>query len=191
MLRWLGRLLLVGIILAAIGFVVSRLLGRDEDFDDFDDIDDSFDFQETPVEIDVPAQDNSGSRGKQTATLSLDTGEDAQEQGTRSRNRTPSTGSIDTGGSDSATGTDEVADSQTQEGGEAAESKLTDINGIGPAYEARLHAMGIDSFGDLISSDPATLSEQLGVIGGQAAVEDWVAQARELAGDSQNVSTDA
>jgi hypothetical protein len=69
MLRWLLRLLLVGLILAAIGFVVTRLMGQDdEDFEDYDDLDSGFEFQETPVEIDVPADDTAGGAG--TADLS-------------------------------------------------------------------------------------------------------------------------
>lgn len=184
MLRWLGRLLLVGIILAAIGFVVSRLLGRDDDFDDFDDIDDGFDFQETPVEIDVPLQDNSMSRGTQTAPISAaDTGQTGPTQGV-GNGTAQATG--DGGGPTGATASSKDS-GQAAESGGAKGSKLTDINGIGPAYEARLHAMGIESFDDLIKSDPADLSEQLGVIGGQAAVEDWVSQARALAsGSSQH-----
>lgn len=136
MLRWLLRLLLVGLILAAIGFVVSRLMGQDEDFDDYDDLDAGFDFEETPVEIDVPADDTAG------------------------------------------------ADQNAGGGGEGAGSengsKLTDVTGIGPAYEARLQALGIESLDDLLNADPSSLADQLGVIGGQAAVEDWIAQARQL-----------
>lgn len=189
MLRWLGRLLLVGIILAAIGFVVSRLLGRDDDFDDFDDIDDGFDFQETPVEIDVPLQDNSSSKGTQTAPISAaDTGQAAPSQSVGDGTaQATGDGSASAGASAPS---EDSGPSATSEG--AKGSKLTDINGIGPAYEARLHAMGIESFDDLIKSDPADLSEQLGVIGGQAAVEDWVSQARELAsGGSQNDSANS
>jgi hypothetical protein len=37
--------------------------------------------------------------------------------------------------------------------------------------------------GDLLNADPANLAEQLGVIGGQSAVEDWLAQARQLSAD--------
>lgn len=141
MLRWLLRLLIVGLILAAIGFVVSRLMGQDDDFDEFDDLDEGFEFEETPVEIDVPADDNA------------------------------------TGGA--ATATDDGSD-----GTEAVDlTKLQNISGIGPAYEARLQAMGIESVDDLISADPTSLADQLGVIGGQAAVEDWISQARQLTGE--------
>jgi polyhydroxyalkanoate synthase len=80
-------------------------------------------------------------------------------------------------GGDSASG-----DGGGDEGGTG--TRLTEINGIGPAYEARLQALGIGSFEDLMNADAASLAEQLGVIGGQATVEDWIAQARQLtAGD--------
>lgn len=188
MLRWLLRLLFVGIILAAIGFVVSRLMGRDEDFDDFDDIDDGFDFQETPVEIDVPAEDTAKSSGVQTAALSSTVADQVEARSIAGKQA---------GGSESSqedTPDSNASTQATQEAGateshEAAGAKLIDINGVGPAYEARLHAMGIETFDDLIKADPATLSEQLGVIGGQSAVEDWISQARDLAaGDGQNNS---
>ncbi|MDQ5825749.1 MAG: hypothetical protein M3441_16265 [Chloroflexota bacterium] len=165
MLRWLLRLLLVGLILAAIGFVVTRLMGQDEDFDDFDDLDEGFEFEETPVEIDVPAEDGTGAgttggaaRGAATADLSA--GGDSAEGDS-------------TGGDGGADGGD----------GEATGTKLTNITGIGPAYEARLQAIGIESVDDLLNADAANLAEQLGVIGGQSAVEDWLAQARQLAAD--------
>lgn len=182
MLRWLARLLFIGLILAAIGFVVSRLLGQDDEFDDFDDIDEGFDFQETPVEIDVPAEDNSTPRGKQTADLSMSAGQGSEGSAAQDDN---SVAADDTPAPDG-----NGADTQSAEGGaatETAEAKLSDIKGIGPAYEAGLHAMGIESFDDLINSDAASLSEQLGVIGGQSTVEDWVSQARDLAsGGSPN-----
>ncbi|HEX8600744.1 MAG TPA: helix-hairpin-helix domain-containing protein [Chloroflexia bacterium] len=159
MLRWLLRLLFVGLILAAIGFVVSRLMGQDEDFDDFDDLEPGFEFEETPVEIDVPADDGaSAGAGGGAATADLNAGADSAR------------------GDDGANEGDEG-----DEGGTG--TKLTDITGIGPAYEARLQAIGIESVDDLLNADPANLAEQLGVIGGQSAVEDWLAQARQLAAD--------
>jgi predicted flap endonuclease-1-like 5' DNA nuclease len=59
MLRWLLRLLIIGLVLFVVAKVVSRHLGGDEDFDDYDDIDAGFEFAETPVEIDVPAGNGS------------------------------------------------------------------------------------------------------------------------------------
>src|SRR5207253_10806721 len=57
MFRWLRRLLLLGLLIFAVVWVVSRLLNREEDFDDYDDIDMGLEFTETPVEIDVPASE--------------------------------------------------------------------------------------------------------------------------------------
>jgi predicted flap endonuclease-1-like 5' DNA nuclease len=183
MLRWLLRLLLVGLILAAIGFVVTRLMGQDEDFDDFDDLDEGFEFEETPVEIDVPAEDGPGAgaganggaaRGAGTAELSA--GRDSAEGDSAGGD----------GGADESARADEGdGGADEADGGDVAATgtKLTDITGIGPAYEARLQAIGIESVDDLLNADAATLAEQLGVIGGQSAVEDWLAQARQLAAD--------
>lgn len=193
MLRWLLRLLFVGIILAAIGFVVSRLMGRDEDFDDFDDIDDGFDFQETPVEIDVPAEDNTKTSGVQTAALSSTVADEVETRATLAK-QAPAPKSSENSQADTqaSASTQDTPQTDATESPEATGAKLIDINGVGPAYEARLHAMGIETFDDLIKADPATLSEQLGVIGGQSAVEDWISQARDLAsGDGQNSNSNA
>ena len=145
MLRWLGRLLLIGLILAAIGFAASRLLGQDDDFDDFDDIEEGFDYQETPLEIAVPAGDAGGSA---------------------------SAGSASAGGAGAGTGTDGAST--------ATEPGLQDIKGIGPAYEQRLQALGINSVSELVSADAGSLSEQLDVVGGRETIEGWLAQARDL-----------
>jgi predicted flap endonuclease-1-like 5' DNA nuclease len=56
MLRWLIRLLIIALVLFVAVRVVSRMLGGEEDFEDYDDIDAGFEFTETPVEIDVPAE---------------------------------------------------------------------------------------------------------------------------------------
>jgi predicted flap endonuclease-1-like 5' DNA nuclease len=54
LVRLLVRLFVFGLIAAAVGFVVTRLMGgEDEDFEDFDDLESSFEFNETPVEIEV------------------------------------------------------------------------------------------------------------------------------------------
>ena len=169
MFRWLLRLLLVGLILAAIGFVVSRLMGQDEDFDDFDDLDAGFEFQETPVEIDVPVDANGTGGTAGAATTALSAG-DGTGEGTA----------------------DGTGDGSTDGVGEETGTKLTNITGIGPAYEARLQALCIESVDDLLSADPSNLAEQLGVIGGQSAVEDWIAQARQLTADgSQDGNSNA
>ena len=59
MLRWLVRLLIFGAIAGAAAFAVTRLRSSDDEWDDFDD-DEAFEFQETPVEIEVPASDGAG-----------------------------------------------------------------------------------------------------------------------------------
>ncbi len=152
MLRRLGRLLLIGLILAAIGFVVTRLMGRDEDFDDFDDLDAGFDFEETPVEIDVPIEESASA----PPTTTLTQGPDVQD--------------------------DNVQDDNKGDKGDekSAPPQLTDVHGIGPAYEARLQAMDINTLDDLVNIDPSELAEHLDVIGGQTTVEDWISQARSL-----------
>jgi len=54
LVRLLVRLFVFGLIAAAVGFVVTRLMGgEDEDFEDFDDLESSFEFNETPVAIEV------------------------------------------------------------------------------------------------------------------------------------------
>lgn len=176
MLRWLLRLLLVGLILAAIGFVVTRLMGQDEDFDDFDDLDAGFEFQETPVEIDVPADDTDAGGAAGTATTALNAGDGTGDgSGEGAGDGGGEGGEGGDGGDGGGGSTDGAGDDNTD--------KLTSITGIGPAYEARLQALGIESVGDLLRADPANLADQLGVIGGQSAVEDWIAQARQLSGD--------
>jgi predicted flap endonuclease-1-like 5' DNA nuclease len=56
LMRLLVRLFVFALIAGAVGFVITRLLGgEDDDFEDFDDLESSFEFNETPVEIDVSA----------------------------------------------------------------------------------------------------------------------------------------
>jgi predicted flap endonuclease-1-like 5' DNA nuclease len=74
MLRWLLRLLVLGLIAAVVIRAVVQVLNREDDFDDFDDLDAGLDFVETPVEIDVPAEDNSATLAasmKTTTTASV------------------------------------------------------------------------------------------------------------------------
>jgi predicted flap endonuclease-1-like 5' DNA nuclease len=134
MVRWLVRLLVLALIAIVGVIVVSRLTNRDEDFEDYDDLEGGFDFQETPVEIEVPAQQSAGSTGSDGASMSA----------------TESTGN------------------------------LTDIVGIGPAFDARLKALGFSNLADLAQADANSLSEQLDVIGGLATIEDWITQAQSL-----------
>lgn len=171
--RWLTRLLILGIIGAAALFVISRLMNQEEDFDDFDDIDAGFEFEETPVEIDVPVEE------------SVIVAEEMPE--TRATSATaPATGPLDAGSengaasntaatSASSSGQDTVILSLHPEG-----SRLIDINGIGRTYEARLQSIGINSLQELANANPDAVAEQLDVIGGRATVEDWIAQARDM-----------
>jgi predicted flap endonuclease-1-like 5' DNA nuclease len=152
MLRWLIRLLALAVIAAIAALVISRALNQEEDFDDIDEFDDleaGLDFQETPVEIDVPAQDISEGT---TATLTGSTYEEAFTEAGNQRGNGPT---------------------------------LTQINGIGSAYEARLQAAGINSVQDLAQADAQQLNQQLDVIGGQSTIEAWIDQAQKLAEGSQ------
>lgn len=135
MLRWLKRLIILGLIALAVVFIAGRLMRQEEDFDDYDDIESGFEFQETPVEIDVPAESS-----------------------------TPSDGHAET----------------------ASAAKLTDIPGIGPAYEARLQAAGINTIEDLAGADAGSLAEQVEVIGGVSTIEDWISQAQGYSSGGSN-----
>jgi len=146
MLRWLVRLLVLAVIAVVGVIVVSRLTNREDDFEDYDDLEAGFDFQETPVEIEVPAEQSAGGRSEGSG-----------------------------GGSNGASGAT-METTQLGEGG----GQLTDISGIGPAFDARLKAIGINSTADLAQADANSLSEQIDVIGGVATIEDWIAQAKSL-----------
>src|SRR4029450_8740925 len=60
----------------------------------------------------------------------------------------------------------------------SAGNRLTDINGIGYAYEARLQAIGINNISDLANADADTVASQIDVIGGSATVGDWIDKAK-------------
>jgi predicted flap endonuclease-1-like 5' DNA nuclease len=60
------------------------------------------------------------------------------------------------------------------------QSELTSIQGIGPAYEARLRVVGINTVADLAQANPFTLAEQIGLEGGVTTLVDWIARARAL-----------
>jgi predicted flap endonuclease-1-like 5' DNA nuclease len=152
MLRWLLRLLIIGLILFVATRVVSRMLGGDEDFDDYDDIDAGFEFTETPVEIDVPAGNG------------------------------PSTQALSVASTPVATTSTPARPAATASTGSASKHRqaLIDINGIGPTYASRLKEAGINTLDDLAKADPGSLAEKLDVIGGRATVENWIAQAQEM-----------
>ena len=169
MLRWLLRLIVVGLIGLGVAYAVSRLMGQDEDFDDFDDIEAGFEFEETPVEIDVPAEAGGGVS--------------SQGAGGSQGDRMTSSAATSTD-----TSTPEVsADRGKQTGilgggtaGNATEGNLTDINGIGPNYAARLEAAGITSIADLANASAEDIASKMDVIGGSSAIEDWITQARDM-----------
>ncbi len=160
MLRWLIRLVVVGLIGLGLAYAVSRLMGQDEDFDDFDDIEAGFEFQETPVEIDVPAAAGGAGGGGGSADREA-TGESI-------------TGAV--GGSEDKSGSDGGL-----EGGSAGGS-LIDITGIGPNYAARLEAAGIATLSDLANANAEDIASKMDVIGGASAIEDWIAQAKGMNG---------
>ena len=156
MLRWLLRLAIIGLIGLAVAYAITRLMGEEEDFDEFDDIEEGFEFTETPVEIDVPAEEGTRT-GMGTATAASN---------------------METGTLSESTGTD------TGSGGAGASTlPLSEINGIGPNYEARLQAAGINTIEDLANADPNALNEQIEVIGGVSTIESWITQAREYVSD--------
>lgn len=62
---------------------------------------------------------------------------------------------------------------------------LKRLSGVGPALEKRLHAAGITTFAQIASwteADVAVMDEKLS-FKGRIGREDWVAQAKELAGE--------
>ena len=149
MLRWLMRLVIVGLIGLGVAYAISRLMGQDEDFDDFDDIEAGFEFEETPVEIDVPAN-------------TLQAGGGSAELTAGGVNMTKA----DADGGDSG-------DKAGSGGG-----SLIDINGIGPNYAARLEAAGIVTLSDLANASAEDIASKIDVIGGSSAIEDWIEQAK-------------
>jgi predicted flap endonuclease-1-like 5' DNA nuclease len=170
LLRWISRFFLFGLIAAAVGFVITKLMGQDdEEFEDFEDLDSSFEFEETPVEIDVSAGEISG------PSMASDT---ASQGTTTMRVEAAEAGTEEPGSSEGRSGMS-APDFQTISG-----PRLIDINGIGPVYEAKLHAIGIHNMNDLASADPNTIAERLEVKGGAAQVTEWIAQAQSMRSQS-------
>ncbi len=64
---------------------------------------------------------------------------------------------------------------------ESSSDHLTAIRGIGIATENRLYRAGIKSYGQLARATPEDVRKMLGKLAGGASVEDWIAQARNLA----------
>ncbi len=63
---------------------------------------------------------------------------------------------------------------------------LTAIRGIGIATQNRLYEAGIKSHGQLARASPAEVREILGKIARGARVEDWIAQANQLAKEGKS-----
>ena len=169
MLRWLIRLLVIGIILAVAARVVSRMLESDEDFDDYDDIATGLEFSETPVEIDVSADDGAGaSQGMDTQMASMGAVAPEASDGVEGRNTRELQAT-------------QAAESPTaQESDQTGGNSLIDVNGIGPTYASRLNEAGIYSLEELSRADPGELAEKMTVVGGREAIEGWITQAREM-----------
>lgn len=56
------------------------------------------------------------------------------------------------------------------------------ISGIGPAYERRLHDAGITRYSQLAALSADEVRERIQLEAWRGDVDDWIAQARELAG---------
>ena len=69
---------------------------------------------------------------------------------------------------------------------ESSSDHLTAIRGIGIATENRLYRAGIKSYGQLARATPEDVREILGRFAGGADVEDWIAQAKQLANDGKS-----
>ncbi len=66
---------------------------------------------------------------------------------------------------------------------ESSSDDLTAIRGIGIATQNRLYRAGIKSYGQLARASPAEVREILGKLAGGASVEQWIAQAKQLANE--------
>lgn len=78
---------------------------------------------------------------------------------------------------------------ETEEPGRPDENSrddLTAVRGIGAATQGRLHAAGIKTYDQLAQTSAEDLRAILGQQGRIAKVEDWIAQAKELAKKQQS-----
>ena len=175
LVRWLVRLFFFALIAGVVGFVITRLMGgEDDDFEDFDDLESSFEFNETPVEIDVSGPATSG-----TSTMDSEATASSASKATTAlewQENADDTSSA----SESSEGSNNGSSDENSDG-----PRLIDIKGIGPSYEARLKAMGITSMSDLLGADSEQIVESANVIGGVAEVDDWKEQARAMTTDEQ------
>ncbi len=69
---------------------------------------------------------------------------------------------------------------------ESSSDHLTAIRGIGIATENRLYRAGIKSYGQLARATPEDVRKILGKLAGGATVEDWIAQAKQLANEGKS-----
>ncbi len=69
---------------------------------------------------------------------------------------------------------------------ESSPDHLTAIRGIGIVTENRLHRAGIKSYGQLARATPQDVRKILGNFAGAADVEDWIAQAKQLAKEGKS-----
>ncbi len=64
---------------------------------------------------------------------------------------------------------------------ESSPDDLTAIRGIGIATQDRLYRAGIKGYGQLARASPEEVQKIMGKFAGAATVEDWIAQAKQLA----------
>ncbi len=69
---------------------------------------------------------------------------------------------------------------------EVSPDDLTAIRGIGIATQDRLYRAGIKSYGLLARASPEEVQKIMGKFAGGATVEDWIAQAKQLAKEGKS-----
>ena len=69
---------------------------------------------------------------------------------------------------------------------ESSSDDLTAIGGIGIATQNRLYRAGIKSYAQLARATPEDVRKILGKVAGGADVEDWIAQAKQLANEGKS-----
>ncbi len=69
---------------------------------------------------------------------------------------------------------------------ESSSDDLTTISGIGIATQDRLYRAGIKWYGQLAQASPHDVREILGKIAGGATVENWIAEAKQLAKEGKS-----
>ncbi len=70
--------------------------------------------------------------------------------------------------------------------GKVTPDDLTTIRGIGIAAQNRLYRAGIKSYAQLAGASPEQMQAILGKLARGADVEDWIAQARDLASKEES-----